>query len=89
MLPGRTDYRVYVGSSGDVTYNFPTVAKSTCQVKVKYFPFDIQECRLQFGSWSHHGLELDIVNRNPKGKPTTDQRNEKYCSLHSEKNSYI
>jgi len=68
MLPGRNDYRVFVGSSGDVTYNFPTVIKSSCPVSVKYFPFDTQECRLQFGSWSHHGFDLDIVNRNPTGK---------------------
>ncbi|WAQ98008.1 ACHA9-like protein [Mya arenaria] len=49
MFPGGEDYRAYVSSSGDVTYNFPTVTKSICRVNVKYFPFDTQECSLQFG----------------------------------------
>ena len=67
MFPGREDYRVYISNTGSLTYNFPTVTKSICRVKVKYFPFDTQECPLQFGSWSHHGADLDIVNRNPTG----------------------
>ncbi|XP_053405082.1 neuronal acetylcholine receptor subunit alpha-9-like [Mercenaria mercenaria] len=68
MLPGLKENRAYISSSGSVTYNFPTVAKSICRVNVRYFPFDTQECPLQFGSWSHHGNELDIVKRNEKGK---------------------
>ncbi|XP_045216812.2 neuronal acetylcholine receptor subunit alpha-10-like isoform X2 [Mercenaria mercenaria] len=67
MFPGVESFRAYVSSSGSLTYNFPTVAKSICRVNVKYFPFDTQECPLQFGSWSHHGFDLDIVNRNAKG----------------------
>lgn len=67
MFPGIENFRAYISSSGLVSYNFPTVAKTICRVNVKYFPFDTQECSLQFGSWSHHGFELDIVNRNPTG----------------------
>lgn len=67
MMPGRPDYRVYVSSSGSLTYNFPTVLKSVCRVNVRYFPFDTQRCQLQFGSWSHHGFDLDLTNRNPSG----------------------
>ncbi|XP_053405084.1 neuronal acetylcholine receptor subunit alpha-10-like [Mercenaria mercenaria] len=67
MLPGIRNYRAYISSSGSVTYNFPTEAKSICRLNVRYFPFDTQECSLQFGSWSHHGNELDMVNRNEKG----------------------
>lgn len=67
MFPGIENFRAYVSNTGSVTYNFPTVAKSICRVNVKYFPFDTQNCSLQFGSWSHHGFELDMVNRNPTG----------------------
>ncbi|XP_053405083.1 neuronal acetylcholine receptor subunit alpha-10-like [Mercenaria mercenaria] len=62
MLPGIKNNRAYISSSGSVTYNFPTVAKSICKINVRYFPFDTQECPLQFGSWSHHSNELDMVN---------------------------
>ncbi|XP_060555514.1 neuronal acetylcholine receptor subunit alpha-10-like isoform X2 [Ruditapes philippinarum] len=67
MFPGVESFRAYVSPTGMVSYNFPTVAKSICRVNVKYFPFDTQECALQFGSWSHHGNEIDIVNRNANG----------------------
>lgn len=33
---------------------------SLCKVDVTYFPFDKQICRLQFGSWAHNGLELNM-----------------------------
>ncbi|XP_052793000.1 neuronal acetylcholine receptor subunit alpha-10-like [Mya arenaria] len=81
MFPGGEDYRAYVSSSGDVTYNFPTVTKSICRVNVKYFPFDTQECSLQFGSWSHHGLDLDFVNRNSAGDLDTYIENTEWSVL--------
>ncbi len=33
---------------------------STCNVDVRWFPFDIQRCELKFGSWSFDGWLLDI-----------------------------
>ncbi|KAL4227838.1 hypothetical protein ACF0H5_013275 [Mactra antiquata] len=71
MFPGVESYRAYVSSTGSVTYNFPSVTKSICKVNVKYFPFDTQECSLQFGSWAHHGFDLDVVNKNPTGDIAT------------------
>jgi hypothetical protein len=62
MLPGMDRYRATIYSDGSVHYNFPSYLQSTCVVDVTNFPFDIQRCSLQFGSWSHHGLELDVVN---------------------------
>ena len=64
-MPGKSDYRPTISSTGVVSYNFPTVLKSACIVNVRYFPFDTQRCELQFGSWSHHGNDLDIESKNP------------------------
>lgn len=33
---------------------------STCNVDVKWFPFDIQRCEMKFGSWTFDGWLLDI-----------------------------
>lgn len=33
---------------------------STCNVDVRWFPFDIQRCELKFGSWTFDGWLLDI-----------------------------
>ncbi|KAA0710132.1 Neuronal acetylcholine receptor subunit alpha-7 [Triplophysa tibetana] len=33
---------------------------STCNVDVRWFPFDIQKCELKFGSWTFDGWLLDL-----------------------------
>lgn len=33
---------------------------STCNVDVRWFPFDIQKCKLKFGSWTYDGWLLDL-----------------------------
>ncbi|XP_069137246.1 neuronal acetylcholine receptor subunit alpha-9-like isoform X2 [Argopecten irradians] len=62
MMPGKEDYKATIYYDGTVFYNFPTVLKSICRVDVTYFPFDTQKCSLKFGSWSHNGLEIDVIN---------------------------
>ncbi|XP_056013106.1 neuronal acetylcholine receptor subunit alpha-10-like isoform X2 [Ostrea edulis] len=61
QLLGLKDYRPAIYSDGSMVYNFPTIISSLCKVDVTYFPFDQQICRLQFGSWAHHGLELNVT----------------------------
>ena len=34
---------------------------SVCQINVKYFPFDIQECQLKFGSWNYDAHTFNIT----------------------------
>lgn len=52
-----------VGSDGNVFWPVPTKLQSSCKVDVTYFPFDIQRCRLKFGSWTYDGYQVDITNR--------------------------
>ncbi|XP_021345853.1 neuronal acetylcholine receptor subunit alpha-9-like [Mizuhopecten yessoensis] len=70
-VEGVKDYRLSIGSSGSMAYNFPTVITSLCQVDVTYFPFDTQTCSLTFGSWAYHGLQLNITNRSVSGDLTS------------------
>ncbi|XP_069137242.1 neuronal acetylcholine receptor subunit alpha-9-like [Argopecten irradians] len=70
-VEGVKDYRLSIGSSGSVAYNFPTVITSLCQVDVTYFPFDTQTCALTFGSWAYHGLQLNITNKSVSGDLTS------------------
>ncbi|XP_052792180.1 neuronal acetylcholine receptor subunit alpha-7-like [Mya arenaria] len=60
-LGGLQQYRPNVYPNGDVYYNFPSVIRSLCKVDVTYFPFDTQVCKLQFGSWSYHGWDLNLT----------------------------
>lgn len=32
-----------------------------CSFDLTHWPFDTQTCELRFGSWSHHGEEIDIT----------------------------
>ncbi|XP_041375144.1 neuronal acetylcholine receptor subunit alpha-10-like [Gigantopelta aegis] len=52
-----------VGSNGNVFWPVPAKLQSSCKVDVTYFPFDIQKCRLKFGSWTYDGFQVDILNR--------------------------
>lgn len=39
---------------------FAGIFMSTCNVDVRWFPFDIQTCELKFGSWTYDGWLLDL-----------------------------
>uniref|UniRef100_A0A4W4EMM7 Neuronal acetylcholine receptor subunit alpha-7 n=1 Tax=Electrophorus electricus TaxID=8005 RepID=A0A4W4EMM7_ELEEL len=51
---------VLVNSSGYCNYLPPGIFMSTCNVDVRWFPFDIQKCELKFGSWTFDGWLLDL-----------------------------
>uniref|UniRef100_A0A3Q3W8C2 Uncharacterized protein n=1 Tax=Mola mola TaxID=94237 RepID=A0A3Q3W8C2_MOLML len=55
---------VLVNSGGFCEYLPPGVYLSftnhTCNMDVRWFPFDIQRCELKFGSWTFDGWLLDI-----------------------------
>lgn len=57
-MPGLEDYRARVTYQGQVSYSFPSIITSVCQVTVTYFPFDHQVCHLTFGSWVYSGRYL-------------------------------
>lgn len=51
---GLDKYRtlIMINSDGTCSWFAPASFKSTCRVNVRFFPFDIQECKLKFGSWA-------------------------------------
>ncbi|XP_072178142.1 uncharacterized protein [Diadema setosum] len=40
----------------------PFVQQSTCKIRIRYFPFDMQECTLKFGSWTYTQEFVDLLN---------------------------
>ncbi|CAH1792588.1 unnamed protein product [Owenia fusiformis] len=53
-------FRLRVTSDGNIHWYIPTRFISTCKMEVQNFPYDIQICKLKFGSWGFSGLELDL-----------------------------
>ncbi|CAL8290639.1 unnamed protein product [Merluccius merluccius] len=51
---------VLVNSSGFCEFLPPGIFVSTCNVDVRWFPFDIQRCEMKFGSWTFDGWHLDM-----------------------------
>ncbi|XP_015252412.1 PREDICTED: neuronal acetylcholine receptor subunit alpha-10-like [Cyprinodon variegatus] len=53
---------VVLRNDGQVTWDQPAITKSSCSVDVAFFPFDVQQCHLTFGSWTHNGNQMDLSN---------------------------
>lgn len=45
---------------GKIIWEPPVIYKSYCPIDVEYFPFDMQECFMKFGSWTYDGHEVDL-----------------------------
>jgi nicotinic acetylcholine receptor len=45
---------------GKVVWKPPAMYKSTCEIDVEWFPFDLQSCLMKFGSWTYDGHEVDL-----------------------------
>ncbi|XP_051733000.1 neuronal acetylcholine receptor subunit alpha-10 [Ctenopharyngodon idella] len=53
---------VVIRHDGQIMWDQPAISKSSCKVDVSFFPFDAQQCRLTFGSWTHNGNQMDLHN---------------------------
>lgn len=56
--------RAIVLNYGDVLWMAPYILQLSCQVNLKYFPYDKQICKVKIGSWTYHGLALDVKPEN-------------------------
>ncbi|XP_035677920.1 neuronal acetylcholine receptor subunit alpha-10-like [Branchiostoma floridae] len=62
---------VTVTSTGRVTHLQPTIFTSACPVDITRFPFDKQECILDFASWIYTGDKVNMSQVNPEAGRST------------------
>ncbi|EFX77098.1 hypothetical protein DAPPUDRAFT_321683 [Daphnia pulex] len=58
---------VVVRHNGSCNYIPPGIFKSTCKIDITWFPFDDQQCKMKFGSWTYDGFMLDLVEKTTEG----------------------
>ncbi|XP_077578986.1 neuronal acetylcholine receptor subunit alpha-10a [Stigmatopora nigra] len=59
---GPMDTNVVIRHDGQIMWDSPAITKSSCKVDVSFFPFDAQQCRFTYGSWTYSGNQVDILN---------------------------
>lgn len=56
--------RVIVASDGSSAWYSPAIYITTCELDITYFPFDQQNCSMQFGSSTFTASEVDLITAN-------------------------
>ncbi|KAL3266843.1 hypothetical protein HHI36_010994 [Cryptolaemus montrouzieri] len=51
---------VIVSSSGEVVWLSHGIYRSSCDINVEYFPFDVQSCQMKWASWTYDGYQVSI-----------------------------
>uniref|UniRef100_A0A8C6ZBD6 Cholinergic receptor nicotinic alpha 2 subunit n=1 Tax=Nothoprocta perdicaria TaxID=30464 RepID=A0A8C6ZBD6_NOTPE len=54
--------KAHLFSNGKVKWVPPAIYKSSCSIDVTFFPFDQQNCKMKFGSWSYDKAKIDLEN---------------------------
>jgi nicotinic acetylcholine receptor len=51
-----------VDFNGKIFWSPPARLRCSCKVDITYFPFDVQGCKMKFGSWTYDKSQVDLVN---------------------------
>ena len=54
---------IIVNHDGVISQIPPGIFKSTCKIDITWFPFDDQSCDMKFGTWTHHGLKINLSEK--------------------------
>ncbi|XP_054756240.1 neuronal acetylcholine receptor subunit alpha-7-like isoform X3 [Lytechinus pictus] len=65
--------KVSVTDDGACEWIPPGIFKTSCPIDVSYFPFDIQECEIKFGSWTYGGFTVSLNLLNDTGMNDTSE----------------
>lgn len=52
---------VIVSSNGEVVWLSHGIYRSSCDINVEYFPFDLQSCQMKWASWTYDGYQVKRI----------------------------
>lgn len=50
-----TNTKATINYDGKIIWEPPMIYKSYCAIDIEYYPFDIQDCYMKFGTWTFDG----------------------------------
>jgi len=62
LTPDFSRVRVLIGHTGHVHWEPGGVFTTTCDIDVRYFPFDDQRCMIEFGAWAYYSARVNITS---------------------------
>ncbi|CAH1103702.1 unnamed protein product [Psylliodes chrysocephalus] len=66
---------VIVSSNGEVVWLSHGIYRSSCDINVEYFPFDLQSCYMKWASWTYDGYQIELVKQTEEGDVSNYQAN--------------
>jgi len=66
---------VIVSNAGEVVWLSHGIFRSSCDIDVEFFPFDLQSCQMKWASWTYDGYHIDLVKQMELGDVTNYQTN--------------
>ena len=50
---------VIVSNAGEVVWLSHGIFRSSCDIDVEFFPFDLQSCQMKWASWTYDGYHVN------------------------------
>ncbi|CAH1997595.1 unnamed protein product [Acanthoscelides obtectus] len=72
---------VIVSSNGEVVWLSHGIYRSSCDINVEYFPFDLQSCQMKWASWTYDGYQVELVKQTEEGDVSNYQANGEFDLL--------
>src|SRR6218665_3349988 len=66
LTPDFSKVRVLVRHDGRVHWEPGGIFTTTCDINIRYFPFDDQACAIQFGAWAYYSARMNITSASQK-----------------------